>query len=84
MEMAYNLTLNNIVLKNKHHSQMIVTNRRSGIKLVANQIDEAYVFNQTFTLIEGRKQKLHLELLVSFVNESGVKYVGGTVVANRF
>ena len=82
--MAYSLTLNSIVLKDKHSSQMIVTNRRSGIKIVASQIDDTYVFNQTFTLVEGRKEKLHLELLVSFVSENGIKYVGGTVVVNRF
>ena len=50
MEMAYNLTLNNIVLKNKNNSQIIVTNRRSGVKIVMKPVDGTYVFNQTFTL----------------------------------
>ena len=60
MEFEYSLTLISIKLKNRQRAQMIVTNRRSNLQIKSHLVDENYVFNETFTITEGRKNKQHI------------------------
>lgn len=84
MDLDYDLTLISIKLKNRQQAQLVVTNRRSNIRLTPNYLDDTFVFNEHFIIREGRMQKQHIELLVNFISKTGMVFIGGAIMLNRF
>ena len=84
MNLQYEITLVYIRIKSKSNYQMVVTNKRSNVKLVPTLVDDLYVFNEKIVMEEARKHKQHLELLISFVGQLGQTAIGGAIMLNRF
>ena len=51
MSYTYNLTLKSIKLKNKKYEQVLVTHRRSGLRLISKFFQDCYIFEETFNFI---------------------------------